>query len=336
MVGILSVFAQLERENFKERSQLGMLQRVKSGKWCGFGVSGKVYGYDYHDDELTINEYEAMIVKEIYDLYNRGKGISAIYQLMAKKYPNQLKSTNLITNILSRELYTGVNVYKGHTYPGNHEAIITPEQFKMARQLAESRNTRRKSEQLYLLTGITYCKCCGYKVMGTRSASTYKGKRYEKYYYKCNTNKRNRINGSTDKCELRGIKKEEIEQYVINQIKMIDVDLTTQRMNKQDNPAVINQRVDNIDQQIERLLDLYVDETITKLTLDKKLEQLNLERAALVDVSKIDNTVQLETLNTLKSFDFERADDEQLQVLIHLLIKRIDVSNDEIAIRYHF
>src|SRR5699024_204997 len=35
MIGILSVFAQLERENIKERTRMGMYSRVKSGLWMG-------------------------------------------------------------------------------------------------------------------------------------------------------------------------------------------------------------------------------------------------------------------------------------------------------------
>lgn len=35
MVGILSVFAQYERENIRERTQMGITERIKTGKWRG-------------------------------------------------------------------------------------------------------------------------------------------------------------------------------------------------------------------------------------------------------------------------------------------------------------
>lgn len=37
MLGILSAFAQLERENIRERTRMGMAERVKAGYWMGGG-----------------------------------------------------------------------------------------------------------------------------------------------------------------------------------------------------------------------------------------------------------------------------------------------------------
>ena len=51
VIGILSVFAQLERENIRERTRAGMLGRVRDGYWPG---GGRVpFGYDY-DAKLNI------------------------------------------------------------------------------------------------------------------------------------------------------------------------------------------------------------------------------------------------------------------------------------------
>ena len=49
MIGILSVFAQLERENIRERTRMGMYERVKSGLWMGGGAIP--FGYDYDAKE---------------------------------------------------------------------------------------------------------------------------------------------------------------------------------------------------------------------------------------------------------------------------------------------
>ena len=57
MIGILSVFAQLERENIRERTRMGMYERVKSGLWRG--GSGTPFGYDYDpaENKLVPNEH---------------------------------------------------------------------------------------------------------------------------------------------------------------------------------------------------------------------------------------------------------------------------------------
>ena len=54
MVGILSVFAQLEREQFLERSRMGKRERAKEGLWGGGG--GLPTGYTYKNGQLIPDE----------------------------------------------------------------------------------------------------------------------------------------------------------------------------------------------------------------------------------------------------------------------------------------
>ena len=57
-IGILSVFAQLEREQIKERCSLGRVGRAKEGKYRGGGFVP--IGYEYKDGSLIVNPAEAM------------------------------------------------------------------------------------------------------------------------------------------------------------------------------------------------------------------------------------------------------------------------------------
>ena len=68
MIGILSAFAQLERENIRLRTRMGMKERVKSGLWMG---GGRIpYGYDYDPSQgILVPNKEADTVRKIYDLY---------------------------------------------------------------------------------------------------------------------------------------------------------------------------------------------------------------------------------------------------------------------------
>ena len=45
MLGIMSAFAQLERETIRERTRMGMRERVRGGLWMGGGHPP--FGYDY-------------------------------------------------------------------------------------------------------------------------------------------------------------------------------------------------------------------------------------------------------------------------------------------------
>ena len=68
MIGILSAFAQLEREQIKERTAMGRIARAKEGKRMG---SRPPIGYDYDRDAgiLVVNDYEATQIRLIFDLY---------------------------------------------------------------------------------------------------------------------------------------------------------------------------------------------------------------------------------------------------------------------------
>lgn len=75
-IGILSVFAQLEREQIKERCSLGRAGRAKEGKYRGGGYVP--IGYEYKDGSLIVNPSEAMQIRELHELYQKGESFRTI------------------------------------------------------------------------------------------------------------------------------------------------------------------------------------------------------------------------------------------------------------------
>ena len=63
MIGILSVFAQLEKDQITERFTMGRIGRCKAGYFHGGG--NPPYGYSYVNGSLLINYDEAENVKKI-------------------------------------------------------------------------------------------------------------------------------------------------------------------------------------------------------------------------------------------------------------------------------
>lgn len=158
MVGILAVFAQLERENIFERTRGGMQKRVESGLWMG---GGRVpFGYDYDKSKgILIPNKDANTVQRIYDLYIKGYSLQKIADLCGLKYEK------LAHQIITRKTNTGFIVYNGQEYKGQHEAIISIETFNKAMRLMEERSTKYfTSSSGYLLTGLVYCGKCGAKM----------------------------------------------------------------------------------------------------------------------------------------------------------------------------
>ena len=61
MIGILSVFAQLEKDQITERFTMGRVGRARNGYFHGGAYAPT--GYDYADGNLVVNEYEALQVR---------------------------------------------------------------------------------------------------------------------------------------------------------------------------------------------------------------------------------------------------------------------------------
>ena len=109
MIGLLAVFAQLEREQIKERTWMGRVARAKTGLYHGGG--NIPIGYDYSDGKLTINPYEAEQVRKIFEWYLSGLSLKAVTdRLQDEGYTNKYSSYSSwssVRNILENETYTG-------------------------------------------------------------------------------------------------------------------------------------------------------------------------------------------------------------------------------------
>lgn len=158
MVGILSVFAQLERENIFERTRGGMQKRVEKGYWPGGGRTP--YGYDYDPAQgILVPNEEAEMVRHIYDRYLDGASMQAIADSLNLKYER------VVYNILTRKSNAGYIVYNGEEYKGLHEPIVSLETYTRAMQLLSDRSAARMvTKTSHLLTGLCRCGTCGAKM----------------------------------------------------------------------------------------------------------------------------------------------------------------------------
>lgn len=157
MLGILSAFAQLERENIRERTRMGMKERVKSGFWPG---GGRIpFGYDYDSSlGILVPNADAPTVQKIYDLYIKGYSPAEIARITGLKYEK------LAIQILKRKSNAGYICYNGEEYKGKHKPIISEETYYEAMRCMRERSLLRSSEPVHLLTGLLVCGKCGAKM----------------------------------------------------------------------------------------------------------------------------------------------------------------------------
>ena len=125
MIGIVGVFAQLERELTGERVKAAMLSRASKGH----RICNEVLGYDLSGKNgLKINPEEAEYVRFCFQSYCERKNLTEVAQLCKEKGYHGKRGCipNAWTTyiILTRPIYAGYNLYKGAVYKGNHQPII--------------------------------------------------------------------------------------------------------------------------------------------------------------------------------------------------------------------
>lgn len=178
MVGILAVFAQLERDTIVERSKLGKERRAKEGKWRGGPVP---LGYNYINGELRVNEYEANIIRKIFNMYVNGAGMDSISKNLNEKgyrsKQNARFKASKIKTYLTNPIYAGLTPYKDEIFQGNHKSIIDKETFELTKAIMTERKISYRKASDAPLGGLLICGECGAK-MFRRKVKNY-------YYYTC-------------------------------------------------------------------------------------------------------------------------------------------------------
>ena len=175
---IIGIFAEFERENIIERTKLGVERKVKEGYTLCTATPS--FGYDRQKGEKlqTINEEEAEVVREIFDLYvNQGMSLTGIARLLnlrkvATKYDSMWTSIK-IRRVLGNVNYIGNvrhHVYdkkNGYIGEGRHEGFIDQELFEAAGRLLEknlSTSPRKKPREDNYFSGFLICAKCGYRL----------------------------------------------------------------------------------------------------------------------------------------------------------------------------
>ena len=203
-LNILLSFAQFEREIISERTRDKMGAAKKKGKWVG-GRPGLGYDIDKVNHKLVVNQDEAKIVREIFDLYLEKRSLlSVAMALNEKNYKTKsytaakgnkfggikFKSTG-VQLIVKNALYTGRVSYRGQLYPGEHERIVSDEIFKVAQEIIANNRRERKiagtTKNMGLLNNILRCKVCESTMYCVYSM---KGKNKYNYYLCMNAQKR--------------------------------------------------------------------------------------------------------------------------------------------------
>lgn len=348
-IGLLAVFAQLEREQIKERTKMGRVARAKSGLYHG-GAYMPI-GYDYEDGKLIINSYEAEQIRKIYEWYIAGESLIGIAERLQKAgYTNRYgswSSWSSVRNVINNELYIGKISFGEVKVENAHEAIISREQFEAAQAIQAKRHDKygmTSFKSKHLLTGLVFCGHCGGR------------------YYKRNTGKYNYYtcysrSGQIQKmvkdpnCRNRNWKAEELEAIIEERVReLLHSPKMAEQLATANKPKVptpvknnkVEKRIHEIDRQINKLMELYQHDSIPTDVLSDKINKLYNEKTALqtsLEPVQTNNVIPFDLVLELISdaaqiWDF--ADVSQKRRVLQSLIRKITLTDDNIDIEWAF
>ena len=347
MVGILAVFAQLEKDQITERFTMGRIGRSKAGYYQG-GATTPI-GYKYIDGELIVDEYAALQVQEVYQLFLAGKSINGIYRIMSQKYGGQWNNAATVRNVLLNNVYIGKVKFKKTAYPGRHQPIISQEDFDCVQTFLRSmdRESRKNSAQKtpfranHLLSSLIKCQRCGARYGASHG------------YYKCYSRSKDSQKYVIDpNCKNAHWKIEVLDQVVteqiyalINNCDQLASMYTTNKEQKrrQPNYNAIKQRIKELDKQISRMLDLYQIGNLPLEQISQRLDEMNVEKNRLTDElnfsheheTKFDKKWKL-FVDALQQFKntFNTLDLDNRRILISTIVESILIDGQHVTVQW--
>ena len=189
-IGMLSTFAQLERETIKERMMAGKLQAVKNGKY----INHAPFGYKKVDGKLVKDEDTRECVEFIFKKLLEGYSTTKIAKMI--ELNGYAKSRTALWHFNTINRFARKKVYCGHTplmnilVENTHEPYISDEEQEYIINLLDKRNfcpsKARDRSFTAAFRGMINCPTCHRKMAVSRALK--KGVKKDKLYlirYRC-------------------------------------------------------------------------------------------------------------------------------------------------------
>lgn len=352
ILGILAVFAQLEREQIRERTMMGKQARAEEGKWGGGSTEPVGYDYSVKDDMLYVNEYEAMQLKEVAELFLKRTPVRTIERICDKKgyrHKHGDWTAKTIRRVLSNPLYLGMINYNGKQYQGTHTPIFDQDTFDRMQVIMNERKEQYgtvSKAHTTLLGGMLYCKHCG----GKYAKTNYNNK---SLVYACYSRSKKMKRMIKDpNCKNKTYSMLELDVAIINEITKLSIDpeyIEEVRANKPINDVgekikVINKEIEGITSQMSNLMNLYSLNKMPIELIDKQISDLNDTKMALekelesLDVPDTDDEgMTIDEIQTLAAMMNEKdLTLEDKRKIVSSLIYYIEIDEENIDIHWKF
>lgn len=232
MLNVLMSFAQFERELGSERTREKVHAARKKGRWIG-GPPLLGYDIDRVNHRLVVNEQEAVMIRELFDLYLKKRTLLEVVKEVNRRgwIKKQWVSANGFTRggsqfdkvylqrLLTNPIYIGKVSLHGEVFDGLQERIVSDEVFNQVDALLrENRNNQsciKPTMHNALLSGIIRCRACGSAMshVWTKKKNGHLAYRY----YRC----AKEVKRGRGSCPTPALPAGEIEAFVVERIRQV-------------------------------------------------------------------------------------------------------------------
>lgn len=277
--------AQDESDRTSERIKFVFESKVRRGE----PVSGKVpLGYVIQNKHLHVDEEKAAITRDIFDHYLTIRSLRSLRQYVLEQY-GMMYSYSGLKAFLQNERYIG----RAHGQNDYCPAIIDQAVFQRVQDLMEARsqrNSKLKSDWVYLFTGLVFCSECGNRLSAHTVAQKY-------IYYRCT--RYEKLHLCTHKKRTSELVLEDwLLKNIISKFSEYNMALAAEAAKPTQQPDTARIR-----RKMEKLKDLYLNDLIDRDSYERdyislrdtlrSATEITKERPKPVDIQAVSNALSL-------------------------------------------
>lgn len=193
--------------------------------------------------------------------------------------------------MLNNPFYFGEFFWNKKWYVGKHEAMITKDEFDVVQRMLGKRGKPVQRAHTFDLTGLFRCQQCGCALTATKKVKFYRRTNNTASYTYYHCSKKNK----TIKCTQKPMKESKLIKEIAQQLLEVEPPIEFIRwakkwvkfLHQNESDFQVNilensrRKLTNIDNRLNKLLDLYIDENLDKKAYEAKKALLEREKLDL-------------------------------------------------------
>ncbi len=273
-------------DSLSENTKRGLRQKIRNGIWPSWAPVG--YLNNLKTKMIDVDPEKALKIRKLFELYATGNYTFNSLSKWCKE--NDLRgnlgkhiSTSNISIILRNIFYLGLMKYNGEIFEGKHEPIISKKLFDKVQEILNQRGRPQKiKKHNFAFVGLMKCLCDASITAEIKIKKN--GRKY--VYYRCTKKK--------GQCQEKYLREEILTEQIKTFLQKVSLssqdtekvlfELGKEELQAKEQAKIFVQNLKSelakADKQLEKLLDVYLSETISteeyaakkQKILTKKLE----------------------------------------------------------------